>query len=711
MLVKHKARPKSNTKAFTRGGQITFHNLRMYFQILAVIGSWSMVIAFIFTALFAYFLIDIDQLLALKYYFHAKYLALPDTKIMVMYQGQEYPYTAEKLLSSERFNASVDDVFLDIQLAFIFSFFAVMIAFMKVTKYFEKKGEEQTQDYLIRGTEIATPQELERRLKKDKNTSPFKLDGLSLLPNNFEIRHLSFSGSTGTGKSVAIRKLLREIRARGDKAIIYDKGCTFVSRFYDEHKDYILNPFDERSVDWKIWYDAQEFSDFESLSTALIADSGHGDPFWIESARTLFTNTAYQMTQDGKPLTNERLLDYILKTPTSVLREFLKGTMASAITDEKADKIAISVKSILAAYIKSLRYLEGLDQQDKNGKRRKAFSVRDWVLDDNEKGFLFLTSNAQQHVSLRPLISMWLSTASTAILGLDESTTRRIWVITDELPSLHRLPDLASTLAEVRKHGGCYLVGFQSFAQFVKIYGRDAAEEMYDLLNTRFYFRNPSAPQAEKSSKDLGEQEIEISKEQYSYGANSVRDGISLGHQTITRPAVMTSEIMALDDLQCWYRTFGGYPITRINFKFDDMPSVALPFIKRVYDSSDTMKRIDGELAHYQMGALLALPDEDKQVLLNIHKARHNNEQGDCDQSSYNNECEQMKETVKENNERIEKEQPEKEKSCNDDQDIEKQKMKEEQELKRQMSADDQTEQAFRETEETMISNDMMPFD
>ncbi|MGR5283670.1 type IV secretion system DNA-binding domain-containing protein, partial [Photobacterium damselae] len=69
-----------------------------------------------------------------------------------------------------------------------------------------------------------------------------------------------FSGSTGTGKSVAIRKLLREIRARGDKAIIYDKGCTFVSRFYDEHKDYILNPFDERSVDWKIWYDAQEFS-------------------------------------------------------------------------------------------------------------------------------------------------------------------------------------------------------------------------------------------------------------------------------------------------------------------------------------------------------------------------------------------------------------------------------------------------------------------
>ncbi|MGR5333764.1 hypothetical protein, partial [Photobacterium damselae] len=64
-------------------------------------------------------------------------------------------------------------------------------------------------------------------------------------------------------------------------------------------------------------------------------------------------------------------------------------------------------------------------------------------------------------------------------------------------------------------------------------------------------------------------------------------------------------------------------------------------------------------------------------------------------------ECEHMKETVKENNEQMDKKQPEK--TRNDDQDIEKQKMKEEQELKRQMSPDDQTEQAFKEIEETTI--------
>ncbi|ENO8811631.1 type IV conjugative transfer system coupling protein TraD [Photobacterium damselae] len=702
MLSKHRKRPKSDSQAFTRGGQIFFHNWRMYFQIIKRIASWGLWVSLIFTIVYCYAFISANDLGIIQAYINAKMVAInSDATIMLTHDGRQFKYVAKELLAKPKFINDVHSIFRTISLAFAFSFVAMIVFLSFLSRYFTSKGKEQTQDYLVRGVEIATPKELEKRIKQQKKPSTFKIDGLHILPNDFEIRHLSFSGSTGTGKSVAIRKLIREIRARGDKAIIYDKGCTFVSRFYDPKLDTILNPFDERSVDWKIWYDGKDFSDFENLATALIADTGHGDPFWIEAARTIFTNTAYQMTQDGKELSNERLLDYILKTPTSVLRDFLKGTSASSITDEKADKIAVSVKSILATYIKSLRYLEGLDKPDKDGNTRKAFSIQDWVLDDNQKGFLYLTSNAQQHVSLRPLISMWLSTASTAILGLNESASRRIWVIIDELPSLHKLPDLASTLAEVRKHGGCYLVGFQSYAQFVKVYGQHAADEMYDLLNTRFYFRNPSSPMAERASKDLGEQEVEVSKEQYSYGANTVRDGISLGHQTITRPAVMPSEIMALDDLQCWYRTFGGFPITRLNLAYDDMKAVAHSFIKREYESSKTMRRLDGEIAHYQIGALLALPDEDKKALLRIHRAQHE------DQESFDNERERMKGDAQELREKLE--EGKETKTQNNDQEIEAQKLIEEKTMKRQLETVDQTEQAFKEMEETTISGDLEP--
>jgi type IV secretory pathway TraG/TraD family ATPase VirD4 len=131
---------------------------------------------------------------------------------------------------------------------------------------------------------------------------------------------------------------------------------------------------------------------------------------------------------------------------------------------------------------------------------------------------------------------MWLAIVSNAILGLEADEDRRIWVLMDEMPSLHKLPELGSITAEVRKFGGCYLIGIQSYAQLLKTYGKNAADEMFDLLNTRFFFRAPSAQMAQISSKDLGEQEVDISKENVSYGANTLRDGVSLGHQTVTRP-------------------------------------------------------------------------------------------------------------------------------------------------------------------------------
>ncbi|WP_305812805.1 type IV conjugative transfer system coupling protein TraD [Photobacterium leiognathi] len=695
MHISHKPRPKSSTQAFTRGGQIFFHNWRMYFQILQRIVHWSLWIALIATLIISYFVFDIDQLRAIRYYYEAKLsssLSSGNSPLIVMHQDREFTYLAKDLLASPKFNATVDNVFNTLLWIFMGSFSATLLVNYWLSRYFTHKGEEQTQDYLVRGTEIVPPQELEKRMKKCKNVSPFKLDGLQILAKDFEVRHLAFSGSTGTGKSVIIRKLLREIEARGDKAIIYDKGCTFVSRFYRPERDSILNPFDERSVDWTLWNDAKQFSDYENLATALIAQTGHGDPFWVEAARAILTNTAYQMTLDDQPLTTERLLTLLLKTPTAVLRDYLQGTMASAITDEKADKIAISVKAILAAYIKSLRYLEGLDKPDKSGHHRPVFSIRKWVQDDTQTGFLFFTSNAEQHVSLRPLISMWLSTASTAMLGLTENPNRRLWVIADELPSLHQLPDLASTLAEVRKYGGCYLLGFQSYPQFVKAYGQHAADEMYDLLNSRFYLRNPSSSVAKKTSDDLGEQELDISKEQYSYGANTVRDGISLGHQTITRPAVLPSEIMKLDDLACWYRPMGNFPITKIQFQYDDMPAIAAPFLCREYESSETMKEMDAYLAHCQFGALLALPDEDKRRLMQVYKAQH-----DGDENSMEKENQRMADNVKA--------QHDKTKRRNNDHYIEQQVRAEKKAIKQQQNGHEHLNTAFNNIENTTIDD------
>ncbi len=670
-------RPKARTSNFTRGGQILFHNIRMYFQIMTKLASWALLVSLLITALYTYLALDANTLKATEHYWtvrSASTLKPDDAMLILDWNGQKFENTIGHLKQSALLNDGYNRFKHTIMLSFAFAFVTSIVLLILVHRFLESKGKEQTEDCLIRGVHVDTPDVLVLELKKDKNQSPFHFDKRRLFVENFEVRHIQVGGTSGSGKSVAIRKLLREIRARGDKAIIYDKGCTFVSRFFDESSDIILNPFDERSAYWDVWQDAKHPTEFENHSMSLIPEHGDGDPFWVQSARTIFSSTAYKMQSDGKECTTERLLELILTSQLETLTEYLDGTESASLVSDKIQKTAISIKSVLAAYIKSLRFLEGLEKPDKEGNPRRRFSIQDWVLDDNEKGFLFLTSNAKQHASLRPLISMWLSIATTAILSLEESQKRRIWVIMDEAPSLHKLPELPNVLSEVRKHGGCFLLGFQSYAQFVKIYGQHAADEMIDLLNTRFYFRNPSAAMAKKSSEDLGEQEIELSKEQYSYGADSVRDGVSLGHQTITRPAVTASEIMQLADLECWLRTPGNYPITKINLVFDEMPKVANAFVFREYESSENMKRIDALLAHYQLGALTSLDETDRNKLLAIH-----NNQFDGDDEAKEEEETRMKQAVES---QVRK----------DDQDVEKQKREEANHIKAQLATPEQQE-------------------
>nr|AVI43446.1 Coupling protein TraD [Klebsiella pneumoniae] len=81
---------------------------------------------------------------------------------------------------------------------------------------------------------------------------------------------------------------------------------------------------------------------------------------------------------------------------------------------KKIEKTAISIRAVLTNYVKAIRYLQGIE---KNG---EPFTIRDWmrgVREDRPNGWLFISSNADTHASLKPVISMWLS---IAIRGLGD---------------------------------------------------------------------------------------------------------------------------------------------------------------------------------------------------------------------------------------------------------------------------------------------------
>lgn len=135
-----------------------------------------------------------------------------------------------------------------------------------------------------------------------------------------------------------------------------------------------------------------------------------------------------------------------------------------------------------------------------------------------DSSWLFISTQARHRKSVRPLISLWVSLATLMLQSMGENSDRRVWFIIDEAPSLQRIPELAETLAEARKFGGCFVLGMQNMAQLVHVYGRELAKSIFDLMNTRMYGRSPSAEMAKVVEEELGNQRKRKIREQNSYG-------------------------------------------------------------------------------------------------------------------------------------------------------------------------------------------------
>ncbi len=95
---------------------------------------------------------------------------------------------------------------------------------------------------------------------------PVTIAGVAIAPGD-EVKHFKLIGTTGTGKSTAIRELLGAALDRGDRAVITDPDGGYLARYHDVGRgDVILNPFDSRSVKWDPFAEVRESYDAEQLA-------------------------------------------------------------------------------------------------------------------------------------------------------------------------------------------------------------------------------------------------------------------------------------------------------------------------------------------------------------------------------------------------------------------------------------------------------------
>lgn len=575
-------------KKVTRGGQVLLHNLRMIGQVLNKVLIWSLPV-WLFVA-FIYFIItthayerylikqwvsaEINTFVDSEH--HQQSIIQPDGTPIIVYSTQ----ITEANFIQNALNKAVQNA----ESGLWIGFWIYLLNVIGVLFWLKKRGNEQSQPKFIKGDRLSAAKEIEKIMQKNKRLSNFIIGTERLpLPQYSEMQHYLFHGTTGSGKSTGIKEFLDFIRMRGDRAIIYDKSCTLVKQFYDDRSDILLNPMDKRGQDWSPWAECRDKADFENLAAAQIPmPLSTQDPFWVNAARTIFSVAAYRMRSEKNPkiLT---LLRNLLTADINALQELLKGTEAETLMSEKTEKTAISIKSVLATYLKSMCFIQDGDN---------PFSIRKWIQNDEGSSWLFISSLGDKHESLKPLITCWLDIAVNALLSLPENPNRRIWIVLDELTSLQQLPYLTTALSEARKFGGCFIVGIQSYAQLSKLYGTDGGKEISSLLNTRFMFRVPDPDIAHWSSKNLGEITLEEVREGISYGANTMRDGVSVNRSEREKPVVNSSEIMKLADLNCYVRIAGDYPIANVHFPYIGREDRNTAFELRAYDKDNLRENV-----------------------------------------------------------------------------------------------------------------------
>ena len=166
-------------------------------------------------------------------------------------------------------------------------------------------SKSKSPDVHKRGSQIAQDRRVQRRtirVRRDRTAASLMLAGVAVAAMD-ETKHFKLIGTTGTGKSTAIRELLAGALERGDRAVITDPDGGYVARFYDRYRgDVILNPFEPYSVKWDLFAEIHNPYDVEQLASGLIPsteDSSGRE--WRGYARTFLTAVALPSGRPARP--------------------------------------------------------------------------------------------------------------------------------------------------------------------------------------------------------------------------------------------------------------------------------------------------------------------------------------------------------------------------------------------------------------------------
>lgn len=358
-------------------------------------------------------------------------------------------------------------------------------------------------------------------------------------------RHVLISGSVGSGKTQILMPLAHQLAKRKIPALVLDTKGDYTSNFPGA---LILSPWDCRSAYWDIAADIRTKEQASAFADALIpVTEGTGKHFDL-ACRQILTGVLIAMQKGMGTDWGWWSLSEVLKRGATGLCSLLEEHYLQAC-DLIRDPRSQTTSSTMASLASHCRVIHDLatawgdgDVPGRKGKMER-FSLAGWRHGPHR--MVCLHVGLDQSLS-RAYLAAFFATASGMLLRLPDSSTRRVFLLLDELTAIGKI-DLEGLFERGRSKGVSVVAGFQDLAQVRAVYGRDFAEALSSMVGTQVICQIGPGETRERVAEWCGSERIAIPTITHSHHGGDKQHGVSAGvheeNRKLVLPAELTTEL------------------------------------------------------------------------------------------------------------------------------------------------------------------------
>ena len=500
-----------------------------------------------------------------------------DVPMRVIIEDKTYDTGAQEVLSEPWLRGRMVGLFERVAIGLILGCGAAIAGLWLTKDKRQRKAAAELADRYISGTQLVSAQTLAKATANPDDPAPLFIGSVPI-PRSFETRHFELDGSTGSGKTTAMRQMLDGIEARGEPAIVYDISGSFVAQYYNPVRgDIILSPFDARGVYWNLFDEIHHPADTARLARYLINETGDRDrDVWLETARILVANILRQLWEEQRG-TPTALIEALQYMTSDELGRWLAHTSSARTFAQDAERATASVLFMLAKAVNLLMFLRA---EPEPGAASFSFAAFFGGLDKHKGGtrapWVFVPRKEDYFEAVKPLMALWLECAASATLALPPSNTRRLWFVLDEFPDLPRVDNMTRLLPQGRQFGAAVILTFQTIGQMRSRYGEQDAQAILGNCNTKLFLQLSDTDSRERASATIGKVEVEIQTVSGVMDTKTRKPQITVSSRREVRPAVMESQFR-LSPGRGYLLLPDGLPVAQIALNTDHIAARGAP--------------------------------------------------------------------------------------------------------------------------------------